>query len=150
LVVFRRSSTRGLVGPTKSGKDRKVPLTGELERALKAVRHLRGKLVFCNEDGSPMKLDQLHERLWTACRRAGLREIRWHDLRHSFGSQLAIANVPVRQIQGWMGHSTIAMTMRYMHLAPGGGREFIAALESGPRAHGVPTESVSERKPLEN
>ena len=83
-------STRGQVGPTKSGRQRKVPLTGELERALKAVRHLRGKLVFCNRDGSPMKLDQLHERLWTACRRVGLRKIRWHDLRHSFGSQLAM------------------------------------------------------------
>jgi integrase len=148
LVVFRRSSTRGLVGSTKSGRQRKVPLTGELERALKAVRHLRGKLVFCNPDGSPMKLDQLHERLWTACRRVGLRKIRWHDLRHSFGSQLATANVPVRQIQHWMGHSTIAVTMRYMHLTPGGGREFIGALEADDRAKLVQTGSERVRDSL--
>jgi integrase len=35
LVVFRRSSTRGIVGPTKSGRERKVPLTGKLEAALR-------------------------------------------------------------------------------------------------------------------
>ena len=73
----------GIAGPTKSGRDRKVPLTGELERALKEIRHLRGKLVFCRVDGKPFTLWQLHERLWGACRRAGLREIRWHDLRHT-------------------------------------------------------------------
>lgn len=49
----------------------------------------------------------------------GLREIRWHDLRHSFASQLVSAGVPVRQTQDWLGHSTITMTVLYSHLAPG-------------------------------
>jgi integrase len=118
-VILRRSSTRGVVGPTKSGRERKVPLSRELERALRAIRHLRGKLVFCNPDGRPLSLWQLHERIWGACRRAGLRRIRWHDLRHTFASHLVMANVPLRQVQDWMGHSTIMMTMRYSHLAPG-------------------------------
>jgi integrase len=130
FVKFSRSSTRGQVGPTKTGRERKIPLTAELAAALKAIRHLRSKLVFCNDDGSALSLDQLHERLWTACRKAGLRKIRWHDLRHSFGSQLAAAGVPLRQVQEWMGHSTITMTMRYMHLAPGGGRELIGVLDT--------------------
>jgi site-specific recombinase XerD len=64
-----------------------------------------------------------------ACRRAGLREIRWHDLRHSFASQLAAAGVPLRQVQEWLGHSTINMTVRYAHLAPGSGASLILALE---------------------
>ena len=42
LVVLRRSSTRGEVGPTKSGRERRVALTGTLEKALKQIRHLRG------------------------------------------------------------------------------------------------------------
>jgi integrase len=130
LVVLRRSSTRGEVGPTKSGRERRVPLTPTLEKALRQIRHLRGPLVFSNADGSALRLGQLHERLWGASRRAGLRKIRWHDLRHSFASQLASAAVPLRQVQEWLGHSTITMTMRYAHLAPGGGADLIRALES--------------------
>jgi len=129
LVVFRRSRSRGVTGPTKSGKERKVPLTSALEAALRDMRHLKGPLVFCNADGSPLSVYQLHERLWGAQRRAGLRKIRWHDLRHSFASQLIMAGTPIRQVQEWLGHSTIMMTMRYSHLAPGGGREFLAALD---------------------
>jgi integrase len=68
--------------------------------------------------------------LWGAARRAGLRRIRWHDLRRSFASQLITAGVSIRQVQEWMGHSTIGMTMRYAHLAPGGGADLIRALEA--------------------
>jgi integrase len=50
--------------------------------------------------------------------------------RHSFASQLVIAGTPLRQVQEWLGHSTITMTMRYAHLAPGGGREYLAALDA--------------------
>jgi integrase len=51
-------------------------------------------------------------------------------LRHSFASQLVSAGVPLRQVQDWLGHSTITMTMRYSHLAPGQGAELIRALEN--------------------
>jgi integrase len=138
LVVFRRSSTHGIVGPTKTGKERKVPLTATLEAALKGIKHLRGPRVFCNADGTPLTLWQLHERLWSACRRAGLRRIRWHDCRHSFASQLVMAGTPLRQVQEWLGHSSIIMTMRYSHLAPGGGREFLAALDGQQVGNGLP------------
>jgi site-specific recombinase XerD len=97
--------------------------------ALKSIKHLKGPLVFCREDGQPYSLWQLHERLWGACRRAELRKIRWQDCRHSFASQLVILGTPLRQVQEWLGHSTIMMTMRYAHLAPGGGKEFMAALD---------------------
>ena len=129
LAVFRRSSSLGIVGPTKSGKERKVPLTPTLEATLRAIRHARGRLVFCNPDGKPLTLWQLHERLEGACRRAGLRRIRWHDCRHSFASQLASAGVPLRQVQEYLGHSTILMTMRYAHLAPNDGADMRRALD---------------------
>ena len=132
LVVLRRSETRGELGPTKSGRERKVPMTVTLEKALRQIKHLRGARVFCNLDGTPLTLDQLHERLWGAQRRAGLRKIRWHDMRHSFASQAAMAGVPLPQIQKWLGHSTIAMTMRYAHLSPGAGAEWIKTFESQP------------------
>ena len=52
------------------------------------------------------------------------------DLRHSFASQAVIGRAPLNQVQSWLGHSTITMTMRYAHLAPGSGAEFISVLES--------------------
>jgi integrase len=130
MVVFRRSSTQGNVGPTKSGKERRVAMTEGLVEALRRIKHLRGDLVFCRMDGKPLTIWQLHERLWSACRRAGLRKMRWHDLRHSFPSQLVSGGVSIRQVQEWLGHSTITMTMRYAHLAPGGGAQLIQTLES--------------------
>ena len=147
LVVFRRSSTRGIVGPTKSGRERKVPLTGKLEAALRRIKHLRSDRVFCNPDGASLTLDQLHERFWMVSRRAGLRRLRWHDLRHSFGSQAAMAGVPIIQVQQWMGHSTIAMTMRYAHLAPGAGADWIRMLEAPANLrHSDGTQQIANQK----
>jgi integrase len=137
-VVFQRSSIRGVEGPTKSGRVRHVPMSPELVSALKAARHLRGHVVFCRPDGKPLTLWQLHTALETACRRAGIRQVRWHDLRHSFASQLVMAGVPIRRVQDWLGHSTITMTMRYAHLAPDGDTNLIAALDGSP-AVGIPS-----------
>ena len=128
-VLLRRSRAQGVLGPRKNKKHVCVPMTDQLQAALKAIKQLRGALVFCRPDGSPLKYDYLHERLWGACRRAGLRKIRWHDLRHSFASQLVMNGVSMRQVQEWLGHSTITMTMRYSHLAPGAGKELIGLLD---------------------
>ncbi len=129
FVVFRRSSTFGVVDHTKTGRERRVPLTQGLRVALRAHKHLRSALVFCNEDGTPYSLWQFHERLFMVCRLAGLRKVRWHDLRHSFASQLVSEGVPLRQVQAWLGHSTMHMTMRYAHLAPNAGSELIGVLD---------------------
>lgn len=131
IVSFSRSRTRGVTTEgTKSGKPRKVPMRESLMAALAAIKHLKGPLVFCQADGSPLTLWILHDHLARAARKAGLRLLRWHDLRHSFASNLTIGGTPLRQVQGWMGHSTIMMTMRYSHLAPGGGREHLSALDA--------------------
>lgn len=58
-IRFRRALLRGKVGPTKSGRERTVPLTGALEKALQEIRHLRGPLVLCNPDGSPLTIWRL-------------------------------------------------------------------------------------------
>lgn len=129
FIVIRQAVIRGEVGPTKNGRERKVPLTASLEAALKRHKHLRSELVFCNHKGEPLEDWSLLDRLRITCRRAGLRGIRWHELRHSFASQLVIAGVPIRQVQEWLGHSTITMTLRYSHLAPGGDSKLIAALD---------------------
>jgi site-specific recombinase XerD len=90
--------------------------------ALKGHRHLRGPYVFCQPDGQPLTASMTEHRLSRAVSRAGIsREqgrITWHDLRHTYGSHLAMRGVPLKVIQELMGHATIEMTMRYAHLAP--------------------------------
>ncbi len=130
LLFIRRASSMGITGATKGGHDRVVPITAQLSVALAGITHSRGPLVFCHGDGTALAIGQLHERLWGACRRSGLRRIRWHDLRHSFASQLVLAGVPLLQVQAWLGHATIAMTMRYAHLAPREGHELIRVLDT--------------------
>ena len=53
-----------------------------------------------------------------ALRRAELREIRFHDLRHTYGTLMAAAGTPLRTLQGWMGHRDYKTTEIYADFAP--------------------------------
>ena len=56
----------------------------------------------------------MRKRYKAALREAGLRELRLHDLRHTFGT-LAIERASILQVKAWMGHSAVQTTMRYLH-----------------------------------
>lgn len=115
----RRKNSQGVIETaTKTGRGRAVPLSPDLEGALRRAKHLKGAKVFCREDGSPLRIEHLDHALLRAQKKAGLRRITWHDLRHSFASQAMIAGIQLRQVQEWMGHCGIQMTLRYAHLAP--------------------------------
>jgi integrase len=118
-----------VIGTPKSGKKREVPLSPELREALKGHRHLRGDYVFCNPDGSYITKGETKWPLWRACRRAGLRRIGWHCLRHTFASHLVMKGVPLKAVQELMGHATIEMTMRYSHLSPDVKRDAVGVLD---------------------
>lgn len=120
IITIRRSAPKWLVveKSPKSNRHRRVDLTPELAAALETIRH-GGELVFCNPDGSKLRPGQFHEILWAAQRKSGLRRIKWHELRHSFASILTTGGAPLRIVQSLLGHSTIRMTERYAHLAPG-------------------------------
>ncbi len=47
-----------------------------------------------------------------------MRELRFHDLRHTFGTRMAAAGVPMRTLQEWMGHRDFKTTMIYADYAP--------------------------------
>jgi integrase len=130
-LVVRRSNWRGHIGAPKNGRNREVPLSPEAVDALKRHRHLRGELVFCHESegGRALTENELRRPLYGSCRRAGLRRIGWHVLRHSFASQLVMRGVALKAVQELLGHSTIEMTMRYSHLSPDIRRDAVVLLD---------------------
>ena len=97
--------------------------------ALKAHRHLRGAFVFCDATGAYLKNDTCRNAILRASKRAGLRPIGWHTLRHSFASHLVARGVPLKAVQELLGHATIEMTMRYAHLSPDVKKDAVRALE---------------------
>jgi integrase len=74
-------------------------------------------LVFVGVGGDHLDGSALRRRYKAALARAGLRPLRFHDLRHTFGTRM-IAKADIRRVQEWMGHADIQTTMRYLHYAP--------------------------------
>ena len=120
----------GLTTP-KSGKVRSVPMVPDVARALAGLAdrsEFTGDmdLVFAGTGGAYLEATALRERYKKALVRAELRPLRFHDLRHTFGT-LAIRKAEVPAVQAWMGHSAIQTTMRYVHHRDRGGEAKLLA-----------------------
>jgi integrase len=126
----KRTVYRGKVGTPKGGKWRDLPLGNDAIKALKAQRHTLSEWVFCTPSGQRLTAGKCRKPLLAIVARAGLRHLSWHVLRHTFASHLAMRGVPIRHIQQLMGHSTIAMTERYAHLAPDVTRDAVKLLDA--------------------
>ena len=75
----------------------------------------------------------LSRRYKKALRKAKVREVRFNDLRHTFGTQMAGAGVPMRTLQEWMGHRDFKTTLIYADYAPNAHEgEMVEAAFRGP------------------
>lgn len=107
----------------KSGKVRSVPLVPELIGPLDRLsqrEHFTGEedLVFCSPLGRHLDGWTLRRRYDAALKKASLRRVRFHDLRHCFGST-AVRAFPLSDVQAMLGHAHVTTTMRYVHHRPG-------------------------------
>lgn len=127
----RKSIVKGREGDPKGRKSREVPLGDDVLQALKKHRHLRGLRVFCDDDGKVLRTPKSRWELEKACKKAGLRLVGWHSLRHSFASHLVMRGVSIVTVQRLLGHVDIKTTMRYAHLSPEVSREAVRRLDGG-------------------
>jgi len=108
---------------TKNGDARTVGLAPEVAETLRPRRGLGTSLVF-PAPPDPKRPDRpsvpvdLRSAWRTALRRAGIEDMRWHDLRHTAASYLAMEGVSAIELAGILGHRTLAMVRRYAHLSP--------------------------------
>lgn len=119
-IVFDRQLYRGQSRQTKSGKERVVPMTPQLERAMKARKLQYGSLsgyVFCQDDGTPLAEHHLRRfEEWDAVA-AGLRKVRWHHKRHTFADLAIAGGTSTWGLQNLLGHADIRTTQGYVQAA---------------------------------
>lgn len=107
-----------LLEKTKNGDRREIPINDTLKRTLQGLaRRLDIPSVFCDHSTGKRYTDIKHS-FNSACRRAGIDDFHFHDLRHTFASHLIMAGVDITTVKELLGHKTLTMTLRYAHLAP--------------------------------
>jgi integrase len=123
---------------TKTNEAREIPVNEELARLFSEIRHDQPpgtKAVFTYRNGEvklkgpePMRprpvlsmmADEIRDiktSFKAACRRSGIEDFRFHDLRHTFASHLVMRGASIKQVQELLGHRTLTMTLRYAHLS---------------------------------
>ncbi|WMJ09310.1 site-specific integrase [Nitrosomonas sp. sh817] len=116
---------RAILHETKNGERRAVAITGhalELLKALSKVRRIDCNLLFPAKENTPQKPQKsmdLRTPWETAVKKAELHDFKFHDLRHSAASYLAMNGASLAEIAEVLGHKTLQMVKRYAHLSEG-------------------------------
>ncbi len=121
-IRVRGSYTNGHLTSPKSGKVRSVPMAPKVGESLARLAQREfftgdDHLVFAGITGSYLDGSALSKRYRAALERAALRPLRFHDLRHTFGTRV-IGVADIRRVQEWMGHANVQTTMQYLHYVP--------------------------------
>jgi len=107
-----------LLDVTKSGERREIPINQTLRETLQSLTR-RLDIPFVFYDPATGKAYQDVKRSFhSALRRAGIKDFHFHDLRHTFASQLVMAGIDLTTVSRLLGHEDVKMTLRYSHLAP--------------------------------
>ena len=114
-----------LLDYTKNGERREIPINATLKATLedlykgseKRPRRIDIPFVFY-DDKTKTRFVRIQRAFTGACRRAKIKDFRFHDLRHTFASQLIMAGIDITTVKELLGHKTLTMTLRYAHLAP--------------------------------
>ena len=114
-LTVRQAFAEGVLGSTKGNKIRRVPMTDAVYEAFSKMERHKG-YIFLDSEGLPLRHSGSVKKLQKICKKAGIRSIGWHTLRHTFASHLAQSGANLVAIQHLLGHTDIRTTMRYAHI----------------------------------
>ncbi len=117
LITVRRSIVRGRPSAPKNYRERYIPMSPQVVDFLQH-RPRRFSEVFRDSPSRRINHNRATRALDRICQRTQVKRITWHTLRHTFASTLVTQGVSMRVVQQLLGHATVTMTERYVHLAP--------------------------------
>ena len=133
---------------TKNGQRLSIPLSDTPYNMLLSLKGGKVTYLTCpfvfHQDGKPFTPDQVTMAFKRACRRAGIENFRFHDLRHDFASTLVQRGNDLYVVQNLLGHSDGRMTKRYAHLKIENLRNAVKSLE-GDTAGDTKSDTVEDR-----
>jgi integrase len=117
------------VTKTKNNERKTIPINDTLHEELSQLpKHLSSPYLFCHPDGAHiLRIDRSFH---SALKRAGIEGFRFHDLRHTCASHLAMRGQPLETIGVLLGHKDPKMTKRYAHLSPTSLKAAVTTLEN--------------------
>lgn len=142
-VLYKRRGVCQFNEPKTDHSRRRVSMTAKLAEFMAEYRlererlyHEGGRtitlddLVFANHEGKPVDPGVLTHNFARIAKRAGLENVRFHDLRHTFASLMLLRGVPAKVISEALGHASVAFTLQtYSHILPGMHSEAMALLD---------------------
>jgi integrase len=119
---------------TKTYMPRQININETLKKVFESIpRHIKSEYVFYGKDGNPLKSVSIA--FTNALKKAGIKDFRFHDLRHTFASRLVMRGARLKAVQYLLGHKDIKMTMRYAHLSDDYKKKTVQLLDSQPEEH---------------
>lgn len=117
---------------TKNKEKRTIPLNETVMTLLKAKSrvHSISGFIFTSQAETRIDARNLLRAFYAARKKAGLDDVRFHDLRHTFATRLVQAGVNLYVVKELLGHKTLAMTLRYAHHYPESLRHGVAVLDA--------------------
>jgi integrase len=115
-VHFKRKRIK--LDETKNGSSREIPMNRTCLAAFEVLYAKRPHDERVCQSKYKKNLNDSRAWFERCVEDAGIRDFTWHCLRHTFISRLVMKGVDLRTVQELAGHKTIAMTVRYAHLAP--------------------------------
>jgi integrase len=160
-IEVRRNYVYGRFTTPKGHKSRRVDMSSELRATLLELRDARLLKAFAGGESSITKAfvfpsatggvldpdNMIRDRFLPNLEAAGIRAVRFHDLRHTFGAMLIAAGAPLNYVKEQMGHASIQVTVdTYGHLIPGVGERYVDRLDSAtsPQQSATPAQPVAQ------